>query len=346
VREINGDLFSQLVNAQDASTMSALMDRHQVKADAENFYGMSLLSAVLLNHDLPKASSLVQRGADVSSLTFDGFTPMTRLAGESDDYCHELMFLSNAGARIDGTSIVLDESKTPLQCAVAACNIGHVKCLLKMGADIHKFTMDTDVPMIIATRKGDLECLQVLLDHGADVNHAMPISELTATSTALMCHPAMIDSIMPMFFAAGLDVNKICVWDSVFLDVVALESVKWARAILERGYKIMFDVPVPLRMDLVQALDMTQSAEVRDELNKLVGASGERLDIDLTMFKYPHPVIVNMDLARKEDPPTLKACVRTMLRHHLIRNKRGLNLLVQVQQLPLPPLIKQYLWFY
>ncbi|BFZ07126.1 hypothetical protein BsWGS_10164 [Bradybaena similaris] len=105
---------------------------------------------------------LLQAGADCNYLSPDG-TPVMIALKNNVDILHA--FVDN-GADVNTPD---RWNNTPLTLAVAKSRLDCVNCLLQAGADCNYQSPD-GTPVMIAIKNNDSQCLRVLINKGADVN--------------------------------------------------------------------------------------------------------------------------------------------------------------------------------
>lgn len=338
---IADDIFTTIIQQKGIPEFDSILNE-QSSVNVENSEGQSLLVALLLQHDLARAQKLIDKGAAVEALSTNGHVPLTEIADQRENFEEELKFLLHHGARANVINYHPRAHMMPLHYAVEQDNMSHILCLLEGGATLDAYTHDAYPPIVIAAEKGHFNCMRILLEHGANVNWYDSWTCNPALSQCLWLHTTKeaMDIYMPMLFDAGADINN---GRSTFLSALRNGSVYWAKAILERGYHIVYKTVVPKNYELVNALDLVDNETSRCQLNELFGASGEALMADVAKFVHPHPIIVEM--ATDHETIILQKIVRRKIRAVLTSTSPAINLLVQVDQLPLPKALKRYLWF-
>ena len=345
--QIDDDQFNAIVTEVECSCRLKHLYTKPHKGNVENSQGQSLLAALLIRHDHSKAGLLCNLGVDLCCISGNGHTPLTDISSQHGDYTKEIRFLCGRGVSVNAVDL---HNKAAVHHAAANNNIAHVECLLSCGANIDIISPSACTPLMFAAESGHVDCMRVLLAYGAEVNWIAPG---TGDSIADSCfiylmthHGATTDDYMPILFDHGLHVDITCNMGSLFLIMIMCGSVKCSKDILERGSRLHFVAPHPMWLDIIMAIDLTTDIEKRSELNEILGASGENFHVDLADFQQPHPVVVAM--ATNQHPTSLREWARKAIRWHLSSRHIGppkLNLLVQVRQLPLPPILKKYLWF-
>jgi len=126
-----------------------------------------LFEAVLFNH-LEHAEDLLKNNADISTTDFHNRTPL--FAAVNQGYTKMTELLCSNGANVD---IKDKNGHTPLHCAISHGHSEIAVTLLAAGADTN-LTSKGETPLCRATSKCNLQMIDLLLRHGADVTVPSP----------------------------------------------------------------------------------------------------------------------------------------------------------------------------
>ncbi|MFO0892763.1 MAG: ankyrin repeat domain-containing protein [Isosphaeraceae bacterium] len=121
------------------------------------------LFAALRRHQMDRVRELLERGADVNQRDEDGSTPLD-YAISDDDLPPELVGeLLDRGAKPDATD---EEGTTALMVAPTPL----LPLLIAHGANVNARDRAGGTPLIQAASLGDVKRLEILLDHGAEID--------------------------------------------------------------------------------------------------------------------------------------------------------------------------------
>ena len=130
------------------------------------------------------------------------WTPLIHAVRRGDQEITELLL--KAGAYVN----YAQGSETALVCAVGKCDHKLVEILVKQGADVKITNKNPKVepPIVRAVAVGSTECLEMLLNSGADVN--ISYSSICGNTTPILKSVECgILKCLPLLLEAGADVN-------------------------------------------------------------------------------------------------------------------------------------------
>ncbi|GFP99379.1 ankyrin repeat and socs box protein 3 [Phtheirospermum japonicum] len=142
-----------------------LIDNVKIDVDFKCHLGYTPLLFAARDRHFNVVKYLIIRGADVKMSDYEGMTCLHMAAILGDI---EIMQLLLKGADIEAHSV----SGTPLQSA-ATCgtgNIESIRFLLRRGADPNAVSPLSVPPLVLAIQCGSSECLELLLEAGANPN--------------------------------------------------------------------------------------------------------------------------------------------------------------------------------
>lgn len=123
---------------------------------------------------------LIARGANVSAITKDGFTPLYLAAQNGHVEC--IKALLNAGSPINQTNG--DDDMTALEIASYTGKHEAVQLLINQNATVRTQTRDGFTALFFAAQEGHLDCVKALLDAKALINQKNGEDEWTALHIA------------------------------------------------------------------------------------------------------------------------------------------------------------------
>ena len=203
--------------------------------------------------------------------------------------------------------------------------------LIEAGADINPCTaLIQDNPLAQAALDKNTECLKMLLDAGADVNHIYNkvALEITAVSGYDCCMSLLIDS--------GADVNhKYKNGKSALFLATENCYLKCMKLLIKKGTEVtcvkdlvrhFFNHPSPHRKQVMRKSYWLLLA---------AGVDSPLLNLLFPKSRFIYPL---------EEEMSLIYLSRKAIRKHLLQMS-SVNLFVQVPQLGLPTLLQEYLLF-
>ncbi len=315
------------------------------------YQGISLLSLALEKHATSCAELLIRSGADVDSIDSHGHSPLTHLCYQTENYSHEIYLLVSEWADVNEKDFA---GHTPLIAATVVENIPNMEALISLGADLEICTNLCAPAVLYAAAYRNFQALKCLIKHNATLeadhfpNYPLMICLQYHTT------PALMDQYMPIFIEAGANLNSSTVRCSPFLQCIINENVKWSQSLLDMQCLIFNRKPAMLDKCIAKSINMcamcfhyddnTNMCErcfQHDKLNKLLFASGEQFIITPSSVAYPHRIV--QDILSEHKHKTLMQCCRSIIRKCMCL--RGISFYSQVNNLPLPRIMKNYLLY-
>lgn len=193
-----------LVNARTASGISMVM--------LAQYYGRAEIVALLVQHnaqlDVYDASAigdaeraagwLAMQPALANTFSPDGFTPLGLAAFFGHLEIVNVLLMDHADPNIASNNPM---RVTPLHSAVAGNHYAVAAKLIEAGANVNAIQADGFTPLMGAAQNGNLQMVELLLAHGADVNarvdkHAAQFADLTALDFAKQVNAAEIVKLL------------------------------------------------------------------------------------------------------------------------------------------------------
>uniref|UniRef100_A0ACD5W2W1 Uncharacterized protein n=1 Tax=Avena sativa TaxID=4498 RepID=A0ACD5W2W1_AVESA len=149
-----------------------------VNASAQR--GLSPLTFAIYGETRKEAVKiLLDHGADPNIASMQGFTVLHVLATKRDSFETADILLSR-GAKVDSMST----EGTPLHFAAQCGNAGMMAVLLKYKANPNSVVQGSYAPLTLALFASSLECVELLIKAGADVNVGRPVTPLIIAARA------------------------------------------------------------------------------------------------------------------------------------------------------------------
>ncbi len=214
-----------------------------------------------------------------------------------------------------------------------------VKLLVDAGADVN-FEVMMATPLKTAVMRGDVECVRILVEAGANVNTRGPSRESILEHA--VCKPTDIGRIL---VDAGADVSSVL--RSGFLALCCgscRHCVPWAKWLLAAGVEVCTDAYC---MQSWKPCDHLLTGQpLIPSLCLLLLAAGESFSRDAvkTLKGTQHHELQEIERYYTTERDLQSQC-RKVIRRHLL-SVSGVNLFHQVERLPLPEVMKNFLLFY
>ncbi|RUS71947.1 hypothetical protein EGW08_020290 [Elysia chlorotica] len=291
----------------------------------------SLLHMATIHADKEMLEYLISKGADVNQMDQNGFTPVSVAAAIHRPDIVDCLI--QAGADLNAQSI---SGRTPLIQAITTQDAPIVTMLLAAGADPNLEDMKGTTPlntamMIVETKNVDI--LQALLDGGCDIE-----KENKMGATALMTAVGLgKHEAARVLLDAGANVNKVDAnGKSVFQFAI---GPKMGTMLINRGAYFDF-----VDKNGYRALDWAAHVGHVTMLRLLLGMDCKRPSLDI--MRVPRviqvmdsiPIFSTWIKQELGQPRNLKRICRGAIRDLL-----GPSGLTQVDKLPIPRLMKDFL---
>ena len=190
------------------------------------------LHAALAKRDIDTALVLLEHGADINSLDFEGRSPLHRasLSGSWSGYRDIVEFLLEHQAKVD---IQEDQTfATPFHWATQNRDLEICQVLLEHGAALDKTNVNQETPLHVASLSGHLEMARFLIGQGANTTSKDKDGDIPLHNASRRGHLDLVE----MFLESGLDINARNADEETPLDLASggghLEVVRF---LIERG---------------------------------------------------------------------------------------------------------------
>ena len=181
--EPDNDGMTPLVAACQSANLQSVQDLLAARADASlaEAQGQTPLIAAAEQGLLEIVLVLLTAGAEVDAMDSEWQTPLMAAAAEGS--LEVVQALLQAGA---DASHCNEEGTTVLMEALGYIDV--MEALVAAGADVNAEDGDGETVLIMAAREADLECVQWLLENGADQDHTTSSGETALHAACAACH--------------------------------------------------------------------------------------------------------------------------------------------------------------
>ena len=339
---LSDDTIFEVVREDDVDALNEL-HLQATNFEIETNGGQRLLSYALIHHSLNAAAELIAFGMDIDDVGSDGYTPLTTICFEEETYSAEIRLLAEEDVDLN---LADDHGFTPLRCAILKENIPNINTLIEQGADPNGTDDILCSPLVFAIENNNVQAVEILLAAGATPNGGSSFHNDTPLMAALRRYSLDSTSVfVDRLLAAGADVSTpgMGPTPTPFLLALALQQDEWAQEFIQRGCHVYYRQTFAMAMPdaIAQTLNVSFTNPRATLRNKLLFGSGEVMLPAQGQILNLHPIAQNA--IRGQNEFTLQAIVRRFLRKHLLRFR--VNLIKQVEQLPLTNTTKAYLLY-
>jgi len=162
ITSTNPLFYASLLGLRD--TVIYLLEEAKLGVNDVDDFNRTALQAAALNGQTLIAKLLLERGADVTVATQDGWTPLN--SASDSGYIGVVKLLLEKGADV---TVETNKGWTPLNSASSNGHVDVVKLLLEYDADVTVATQDGSTPLDSASFNGHVDVVKLLLEKGADV---------------------------------------------------------------------------------------------------------------------------------------------------------------------------------
>ncbi|XP_067680363.1 ankyrin repeat and SOCS box protein 3-like [Haliotis asinina] len=217
---------------------------------------------------------LIRRGADTNTKMFTNYTPLHLAVEKGLDNLVE--YLLNHGAKLD---VLADHHLTPIFLAAQFGRSGSLRCLLKAAKSkglldlVNEGAEDNASPLLIAAQEGHEECVQLLLEAGANAN--MSVRDINAVPLQYAVYKGHIGCVKRL-----LPVTQLHVFRETYSDMhplllaLKLSNTFILKTLLTSGFDPSLSLPLdadqlaelsPLATDIASATHGSVLCHVKDD---------------------------------------------------------------------------------
>jgi ankyrin repeat protein len=172
IKSANSELFNSIGSDSIERTTAAL--EKGAKVNAQDEHGRTPLMWAIMIASPDVSGLLIRKGANVASKDDTGMTPLAYAAYVGDQKGAEMLVASGANVN-EATGM-----QSPLCQAILNHNLLTAGSLLSKGADPNMHLPQDRTPLSLAAASGDIEILDLLLKHKANINDLNSVALISA----------------------------------------------------------------------------------------------------------------------------------------------------------------------
>ena len=341
--------------------------------------GTNLLTHAAVNYSYNIMDTLLRCGANINGLDDNGDTIFTHLCTHDGNYAQVIQYLIDEGGDINKQNTTGD---LPAVLCAKYGNYWNLKQILESGHEIDSTDNCGVTLLMIASCYNNVRCVKLLLERNADVNKQCSAIRQTALMKILICvNPDKKLDIINLLLLHKADVNITDIYEenAFFLAVrlnnptlITLFMNNNANINIKNSHHVMpfllalsngnFDLcklfitmkcnrsittnylpwqsNLQILFKIAHLLGSDKNTERWTLTNKIFFGSGEKW-LDPSLLNKQHEIAT---AAMNKQCNTLLECARYSIRKHLMKTSTQ-NLIYQIKRLPLPKILKRYLYF-
>ena len=213
----------------------------------DSLEGKTPLIIAVGNSYFETAKILIENGADVNSVDFEGWSALSYAVNNGDIGIAKLLLTNKAKikgelllaikspiveSRIDMMKLLIDNKAninytdddgfTPLNIAIETGDMETAKLLITNGADVNGLMQDGVSLIGYAIAQNNMDLLQILIENGANINNTDGDS---LASTPLMTASRLgLDNVVRILLSRNADINAVDINGNTALHTAALNS--------------------------------------------------------------------------------------------------------------------------
>ena len=199
------------------------------------------------NSYLETAKILIENGADVNSVDFEGWSALSYAVNNGDIEIAKLLLTNKAKikdelllaikspiveSRIDMMKLLIDNGAninytdenefTPLNIAIETGDMELTKFLITNGANVNSLMQDGVSLIVYAISQNNMDLLQILIENGANVNNTT--GDYWAGSPLITASRLGLDNVVRILLSRNADINAVDMNGNTALHTAALNS--------------------------------------------------------------------------------------------------------------------------
>ena len=166
------------------------------------------ISLILEEGNLEELKNYIENGADVNG-KYDGKSLLHfAIDNCENNYSEIIEFLINSGANINSCESYLKETPLHRLCARAKPRIEIIKSLLDRGANVNIENVSGKTPIFYCNFNFSLELLDLLVKHGADINHTDKYNNTILHDDFSNYTTRNFEEFLKVLISLGFDINS------------------------------------------------------------------------------------------------------------------------------------------
>ena len=213
----------------------------------DSLEGKTPLIIAVGNSYFETAKILIENGADVNSVDFEGWSALSYAVNNGDIGIAKLLLTNKAKikgelllaikspiveSRIDMMKLLIDNKAninytdddgfTPLNIAIETGNMETVKLLITNGADVNGLMQDGVSLIGYAIAQNNMDLLQILIENGANINNTN--GDSWADTPLMTASRLGLDNVVRILLTRNADINATDINGNTALHTAALNS--------------------------------------------------------------------------------------------------------------------------
>ena len=209
--------------------------------------GKTPLIIAVGNSYFETAKILIENGADVNSVDFEGWSALSYAVNNGDIEIAKLLLTNKAKindelllaikspiveSRIDMMKLLIDNGAninyadenefTPLNIAIETGDMELTKFLITNGANVNSLMQDGVSLIVYAISQNNMDLLQILIENGANVNNTT--GDYWAGSPLITASRLGLDNVVRILLSRNADINAVDMNGNTALHTAALNS--------------------------------------------------------------------------------------------------------------------------
>lgn len=234
-------------SAKIMQTLISKVDKNSINYIYAPLDGKTPLIIAVGNSYFETAKILIENGADVNSVDFEGWSALSYAVNNGDIEIAKLLLTNKAKikgelllaikspiveSRIDMIKLLIDNKAninytdddgfTPLNIAIETGNMETVKLLITNGADVNGLMQDGVSLIGYAIAQNNMDLLQILIENGANVNNTN--GDSWADTPLMTASRLGLDNVVRILLSRNADINAVDINGNTALHTASLNS--------------------------------------------------------------------------------------------------------------------------
>ena len=234
-------------SAKIMETIISKADKNSINYIYAPLDGKTPLIIAVGNSYFETAKILIENGADVNSVDFEGWSALSYAINNGDIEIAKLLLTNKAKikgelllaikspiieSRIDMMKLLIDNKAninytdddgfTPLNIAIETGNMETAKLLITNGADVNSLMQDGVSLIGYAIAQNNMDLLQILIENGANINNTN--GDSWADTPLMTASRLGLDNVVRILLSRNADINAVDMNGNTALHTAALNS--------------------------------------------------------------------------------------------------------------------------